>query len=137
MIAHHNPDARAEAAALTPITRADLAGAAGGEKLGGGVWVRVQGPHMRAVRRTYKRNHTGCPGISLSTSRSRRADGSFRTRHYYYVNLGKTHRKFCLESIGREEAWRRAVRLRAEHERRITAINAAILEARQQAKGAA
>lgn len=129
--ARHDPAARAAAAARSPLSREDLAIAGGGEDLAGGKWLRVCGPHLRAVRNQHKRNRTGCPGISMGTTRMRRADGTYRRRSFFYVNLGKSSRKFCIESLGREEAWRRAVKLRADHEKRIAAINAEILAARQ------
>jgi hypothetical protein len=90
---------------------------------GRSTWVPVQGPHLRAVRTKDKRSKTGVVGISLSR---RKATG----RHYYVTNLGSTNRCFCIETLGRAEAWRRAVALRYEHERKIAQANTVILKAR-------
>lgn len=64
-------------------------------------------------------NRTGCVGISIVRSASGRRDGTVKT--YFSVHARKpdgraTNRKFCVESFGRQEAWRRALRFRAEHE---------------------
>ncbi len=133
---NHDAEARAAAAACAPISVADLAGAGGGVDLPGGKWARVQGPHLRSARKKFARNKTGCTGISLARQLRRRRDGSLLERHFYWVNLGSKCRKFCLETLGKDEAWRRAVQLRAEHERRVAAINAAILAARQHQEAA-
>ena len=131
----HDAAARAEAA----VSRwrgprpATLAGAGGGLDLPGGKWARVRGPHLRALRMRHARNRTGCPGISFGVSRVRRRDGSVRVRHFFYVSLGSAWKKFCIEALGRNEAWRRALKLRAEWETRIRQANAAILAARSEA----
>lgn len=83
----------------------------------------VSGPHLRSVRRRFTRNKTGVVGISLEYERA-------RGQHFYVVNLGCGHRRFCLETLGRTEAWRRAVALRREHERKAVLANAVILQAR-------
>lgn len=90
----------------------------------------VSGPHLRAVRTRFARNKTGVVGISLEYERA-------RDRHYFVVNLGSGHRRFCIESLGRIEAWRRAVSLRREHERKATLANAVILAARDDNGGTA
>lgn len=87
-------------------------------------WGAVTGPHLLAVRRRDRRNKTGIVGISVSRSGK-------TGRHYLYVNLGSTSRRFCIETLGRTEAWRRAVALRREHLRKIAQANAVILRARQ------
>jgi hypothetical protein len=131
--AHHDKARRQAAAAHKPLV---LEGPCrGGDKLSGGVWRPVEGPFLRTVHRS-ARNTTGVPGISYSTLRIRRKDGSVRIRRVFYVNLGLTHRRFCLDTLGKEEAWRRAVRLRAQHEMRIRQINEAILTARTAGTGA-
>lgn len=84
----------------------------------------VAGPHLRVVRTRHARNATGVVGISTEYERARR-------RHFYVVNLGRRHRRFCIETLGRAEAWRRAVALRAEHVRKVTCANATILAARE------
>ncbi len=83
----------------------------------------VSGPHLRTVRRRFARNRTGVVGISLEYER-------VRDRHFYVVNLGAGHRRFCVETLGRPEAWRRAVALRHEHERKVLLANATIRHAR-------
>lgn len=87
-------------------------------------WTAVSGPHLLAFRGRDRRNKTGLVGISVSRDRK-------TGRHYLYVNLGSTNRKFCIETLGRTEAWRRAVALRREHLRKIDQANAVILRARQ------
>lgn len=126
----HNPAARAEAAAGPQLTIVDVSTAAGGRSGTGGRWERVQGPHLRVVRRRHARNRTGCPGISFSVERHGR-----KTYEYFYVNLGRRNRRFNITALGREEAWRRALTLRAEHEDRVAEINRAILQARKNAAG--
>lgn len=86
-------------------------------------WSAVRGPHLSRLSGADKRSQTGVVGISLS--RLRRTG-----RHYYNVSLGKTNRQFCIETLGRTEAWRRALQLRAEHERKVAQANAVILAAR-------
>lgn len=128
----HNPAARAEAATGPQLTIVDVSTAAGGRSGFDGRWERVQGPHLRAVRRRQARNRTGCPGISFGVETRGR-----RTYQFFYVNLGRRSRRFNITILGREEAWRRALMLRAEHETRVTEINHAILIARKTAAGRA
>jgi len=90
----------------------------------------VSGPHLLAVRRRHARNKTGVVGVSLEYERA-------REQHFYVVNLGSGHRRFCIETLGRTEAFRRAVALRHEHERKITLANAVILAAREDNGGRA
>ena len=84
----------------------------------------LAGPYLRAVRTRHARNKTGVVGISLEYERA-------RERRFFVVNLGRRHRRFCIETLGRAEAWRRAVALRSEHVRKITLANALILAARE------
>jgi hypothetical protein len=86
-------------------------------------WVPVCGPHLRTFRQRVHKTKTGIVGISLSR-RSR--DG----KHFLYVNLGCTSRKFCIETIGSSEAWRRAIALRRDHLTKLALANAAIIAAR-------
>lgn len=85
---------------------------------------RITGPHLRSARSINARNRTGIVGISYGTDRA-------RGRSYYWVNLGSSARKFCIETLGRSEAWRRAVNLRLEHLKKLSQANALILEARR------
>lgn len=85
----------------------------------------VAGPHLRTIRTKCATNKTGIVGISLSRAK---ATG----RHYLYVNLGDTHRKFCVETLGSTEAWRRAISLRRAHLEKLALANAAIIAARLQ-----
>lgn len=133
----HDPTKRAEAAARPRAARPSaLDGAQAGHiahKPGvGSVWVPVGGPHLRATRTTNARSRTGCVGISYGTIVDRRTARQPR-RRYFIVNLGKTSRKFCIDTLGKELAWERALRCRAAHERAIRAVNAAILAARKEA----
>jgi hypothetical protein len=128
----HNPAARAEASTGPQLTIVDVSTAAGGRSGFDGRWLRVQGPHLRAVRSRHARNRTGCPGVSFSVERRGR-----KTYQFFYVNLGRRNRRFNITTLGREEAWRRAIKLRAEHEARVEEINHGILLARKNAAGAA
>lgn len=128
----HNPDRRAEASADPRLLRRqklDLTVAAEGVPTWG-KWTPVQGPHLKVVRTKHAGNRTGVPGIAFTSFQPRKA----RRVDAFVVNLGKTCRRFNIRTLGREEAWRRAVRLRAEHELKIRAVNAQIVEARK--KGA-
>jgi hypothetical protein len=88
-----------------------------------GHWTPVQGPHLRSARSRDRRSKTGIVGISISSER--------RTgRHWLLVNLGSTNRKFCIETLGSSEAWRRAIALRRDHLRKLALANAAIIAAR-------
>lgn len=85
---------------------------------------RVRGPHLLTARAFHARNKTGIVGISLGFCRT-------REKHYFYVNLGSSHRKFCIETLGRTEALRRAIALRVAHLEKLALANAAIIAARQ------
>lgn len=67
----------------------------------------------------YSRNQTGCVGISIVRSASGRRDGTVLTyfsAHARKPNGKARNRKFCVETLGRHEAWRRALKFRAAHE---------------------
>ena len=83
----------------------------------------VRGPHLRTARATNPRNRTGVVGISIGRDRG-------RGHTYFWVNLGRSARRFCITTLGRDEAWRRAVALRLEHLRKLAQANAVILAAR-------
>lgn len=87
-------------------------------------WIPVVGPHLLTVRKRYNRSSTGVIGISLSR---RKRDG----RLSFIVNLGSTNRRFPIDTLGRTEAFRRAVALRRAHEKKIELANAVILRARE------
>ena len=108
-----------------------LAEAGGGIKLGGGGWVPVTGPRIRHATTRDKRNKTGCVGISIKHKKS----GSLR-RAYYSARCGKGAAEFCIDTLGRAEAFRRALAARAEHEMKVRRANAVILAARNAAKNA-
>lgn len=62
------------------------------------------------------RNRTGCIGIGFYRT-TRQTPSGTAYRHYFDALLGgRKHRAFCVESLGREEAWRRAVQARAAYE---------------------
>jgi hypothetical protein len=91
----------------------------------------VAGPHLYCAPRTHARNKTGIIGISIGRY-------SRTGRHYLYVALGSGHRKFCVETLGSSEAWRRAIALRRAHLEKLALANAAIIAARERnSKGAA
>ncbi len=83
----------------------------------------VAGPHLFAARARFSRNRTGIVGISLGRY-------SKTGRHYLYVQIGAGHRKFCIETLGSSEAWRRAIALRRAHLEKLALANAAIIAAR-------
>ncbi len=138
----HDPQKRREAAAVALVlfgehgrtvegyrpADEDLAHAAPASS--DGCRRHVCGPHLRVARDRQARNRTGVVGISLGRDRA-------RGRTYFWVNLGCSARKFCLETLGREEAWRRAVSLRHEHLRTLAPANQAILHARARNQPAA
>lgn len=141
-MANHDPSRRAEAAVGKWTTgrpdSADLRAAAHGYKKPGGAWKAVEGPYLRRVAQRDRRNKTGVPGISEGTQRRKRISGGFIVRTYFFVQLGRRKgAKFCIESLGRKEAWLRALRCRAEHEMKVRRANAAILAAREANKEAA
>lgn len=69
--------------------------------------------------RRSKRQPTGVVGISCFASRSHRRDGTVQRFFSVFTkrNGRRASRNFCIDTLGREEAWRRALRERAEHER--------------------
>ncbi len=82
-----------------------------------------------------KRNRTGCIGISLVVTANGKPHGC--KRKFFAVHAGGTNRKFCVDTLGREEAWRRAVKFRADYEIRLRAGAAnAVAPARMNPKGA-
>lgn len=107
----------------------DLAAAAAPRRHRAGCCVR--GPHLRVVRRRQARNRSGVVGVYEST----RPDG--RGRRYVYVQIGSRTCRFNVGTLGRAEAWRRGIALRAAHECKIAQANAAIVAARDAAEGGA
>lgn len=126
----HDATARAEAAVDRWVPAAPvpelLEQAGGGIKLAGGRWSPVRGAHLRVVRQRQARNKTGVVGISLS-SEMRRG----RRLRVLWVQLGSRSRKIYVDRLGPAAAWRRALEMRAEHERRVAAANRLILAARE------
>lgn len=132
-MSRHDPEKRAEAATAPRFALpdpADLVGAAPGGKKPGGEWIPVRGPFLRTVCRREPRNRTGVPGISYGRASKGRGQKSYR---YFFVQCGKRSRKFNITTLGKEIAWARALRCRAEHELRIREANARILAARETA----
>jgi hypothetical protein len=65
------------------------------------------------LSRTNRRNTTGCVGISVKT-----CTRTGRLRRYFVVCAGRNRRPgFCIETLGRETAWRKAMAARAAYER--------------------
>ena len=85
-------------------------------------WLPVVGPHLKVLRKTYANNKTGVVGVGYG----RKGHG-----FCFIVNLGRRSKFFNINRLGRSEAFRLAVKCRAEWEQRINEINAAILKARQ------
>lgn len=82
----------------------------------------VSTSHRGCVLKTYSRTQTGVVGISVVRSASNRRDGTLQV--FFSVHLRrpdgrKMNRKFCVSTLGKVEAWRRAVRFRAVHELRV------------------
>ena len=73
-------------------------------------------PARPRVYQRNARNRTGCHGVCYSTVRIQRAHDAV-TRHYFGVYAGRRNRRFCIETLGVKEAYRKAVKLRAEFER--------------------
>lgn len=72
---------------------------------------------MRApfLQKSNRRNKTGVVGISVLRQRGH---DSRRVHTYFSVSRGVgRYRKFNVDTLGKEEAWRRALRCRAEFER--------------------
>jgi hypothetical protein len=73
---------------------------------------------MRRLRETDCRSTTGVVGISIQTTFARRN----RTRAHRFFVVRWCHdrkpgcKRFNIDTLGKSEAWRRALRLRAEHE---------------------
>jgi hypothetical protein len=74
-------------------------------------------------------SNTGVPGISF-IHRASHKGGPLHRFYYVRCGTGRTH-KLNIDTIGKQEAWRRAVALRADYERAIEEANAAILAARK------
>lgn len=84
-------------------------------------------PRLRSVHaRAY--SNTGVTGISFQ---SQSVHPGRRAYRFFYVRYGtgKT-RKFNIDTLGKDEAWRRAVKLRATYEISLQQSNAAITAAR-------
>lgn len=64
------------------------------------------------------RSTTGVIGVSLCPVRIRRAHDVV-TRHYYHATAGPRRRRFCCETLGATEAFRRAVAMRAAYEQQL------------------
>lgn len=102
----------------------DLAGAGAGGYVSRRGYQPVRGPYLRWAHGVHRRSKTGVVGISVSLERS-------TGRHFVRVRLGATCRRFCVETLGRTEAFRRALELRREHLKKIVEANAVILAARE------
>lgn len=66
------------------------------------------------IRQAQARNNTGICGITETVYRDARWD----ITHRYFVVTPK-RRRFNIDTLGRPEAFRRALRLRAEHEQAV------------------
>lgn len=131
----HNPEARREATAVPLVLFGDHGRTVEGYRpadedleqaqpaSSDGCRRHVKGPHLRTMRGKHARNKTGVVGVSEGYDRVKK-------HHYYYVNLGSGHRSFCIDTLGRTEAFRRACALRVEHARKIAQANTVILKAR-------
>jgi hypothetical protein len=76
-----------------------------------------RGQKPGSIRHRDRRNKTGCVGISLVRTKL----PSGRRCRFFAAHLGKTNRKFNIDTLGRQEAWRRALRLRADYEKAVAA----------------
>jgi hypothetical protein len=82
---------------------------------------------MRKIRlsETSKRCRTGCIGVCLR-SKTRLGRNGLRTRFYFQATVGsqlgrKRWLMFPIDTLGRAEAFRRAVRARAQYEEAVRA----------------
>lgn len=84
----------------------------------------ITGPALRKIHAQRKDNRTGCPGISYVRLSTRRES--------FFAACVGAHRslRFRIETLGRDEAWRRALRARAAYELAAAATNSAIRSAR-------
>lgn len=73
---------------------------------------KLRGPRAHGATRFVKRSrsNTGVAGISEQVFHDRRG----KLRRCFFVT--PHYRRFNIDVLGRDEAWRRALRLRAEHE---------------------
>ncbi len=127
----HDPERRAEAATHPRFELPDPAAlhdAAPGQKKSGGQWIAVRGPYLRTVRQRDARSRTGVAGISYTRERK---GPDRKPRRYFCVQLGAKKRRFNIDTLGKEIAWERALRCRAEHEKRVRIANALIVAARK------
>lgn len=83
----------------------------------------IVGPPLRKIHAKHKTN-TGCVGVTYVRLTTRPCS-------FFSVALGgKRRRRFRIETLGRSEAFRLAVKCRSEHELQTAAINAEILRER-------
>ena len=78
------------------------------------------------IQTTNARSRTGCVGVSLR-SKTRVGRNGPRTRFYFQASIKNARgRKLCrmfpLDTLGRQEAFRRAVRARAQYELQVRAL---------------
>ena len=76
-----------------------------------------------AIRKAYRGSTTGIAGVTEQVLAK-----TGRPQHRYYI-VTPHRRRFNIDTLGRPEAFRRALRLRAEHETALT--RAAAKEARR------
>jgi hypothetical protein len=71
----------------------------------------------------YSRTQTGVVGISVvrTMKRHRTAERVYFSVHCRRPDGRKMNRKFCVSTLGKIEAWRRALKFRADHEQRVVA----------------
>lgn len=79
---------------------------------------RHAGRQPGTLNRRDRRSRTGCVGVSYVETRNR-PDGPLR--RFFSAHAGGTNRKYCLDTLGKQEAWRRALKFRATYERRVMA----------------
>jgi hypothetical protein len=75
---------------------------------------------LHGKERRDKRRGTGVVGVSVLRTATNRRDGTMQT--YFVASIRNAQgrplkRRHCISTLGREEAWRRALRDRAAHER--------------------
>lgn len=84
----------------------------------------ISGPALHKIH-AKRKQRTGCPGISYVEVRT-------RGQRFYSVCLGANRtRRFRIFEGQKNEAWRRAVKCRADYELAATRSNQAILLARK------
>lgn len=75
------------------------------------------------MEKANKRTKTGVPGISTFSSASNRRDGTVQQFLSVFTKTPDGRRRtnrICIATLGLQAAWRKALAIRAEYEKRMT-----------------